>query len=76
MSASQLEAAIEAEKDPVKRKSLFNVLNERQAGKPRRSIIEQAKTLTDLELEKRIEDTKDPIERAELFRILSSRAKR
>ena len=73
MSAEQIAVQIEATKDPAKRMEFFRELNEREAGKPRKSIAEQARTLTDLELEQRIESTKDPTERGELFRMLIER---
>lgn len=76
MTASQLEAAIGLEKDPRKRKDLFNELNEREAGKPRRSVLEQTRGLADAELEQRIQATKDRVERAELFSILTSRGRK
>jgi hypothetical protein len=73
MTAAQLAAAIEDEGDPVRRKALFGVLNEREAGQPRRSVVEETKGLTDLELEARIGNAKDADERAELWRVLQSR---
>lgn len=76
MSAAQLEIAIGREKDIRRRKDLFITLQERQAGTPRRSVLERTRGLTDAELEKRIEATKDPVERGELFSILSGRARK
>jgi hypothetical protein len=76
MTASQLERAIESEKDIERRGPLFRELNARWAKQPTRRIIESTANMTVSELEAAIDAEKDPEQRQMLFWQLSRRTAR
>lgn len=73
LTAAELEAQIEAEKDPEKRMELFHELQAREAGKPTRSVRERAARMTITELEQAITNERDPEVRGALFKQLLAR---
>jgi hypothetical protein len=76
MTASQLERAIEAEKDVERRALLFHELRGREAGKPTREIAEIAAKATDRELEQLITAEKNLERRTMLFKELCRRTRK